>query len=101
MLEILQLIGTVGLIILIPNQARKIAGGEVNPRHKGTPEEYRAQYRRGLAFFMGIGIAFGLVNLWLSSTGVSHALEQGMAGLLWFGVAVSAFLGRRVVRPDE
>jgi hypothetical protein len=100
MLELVALICGAALIVWQPIEARKVAGGWVRPRHKGTPEAFRANHRRQLTLFLWLGVAVGVLNL-----GIGGLLEEAPArrivrvvtAAVWFGVAVSAVLARRIL----
>jgi len=100
MLELIALICAAALIVWTPIEARKVAGGWVRRRHKGTPEEFRAQYRRQLGLFIWLGIGIGAVNfalgLWLEPD-AARRMVRFVTGGLWLGVSVSALVGRRIL----
>lgn len=48
MLEIIVLICAVIALIYTPIEAKKVHGGWVRPKFKGTPEEFRAKYIKQL-----------------------------------------------------
>jgi hypothetical protein len=98
MLELIALIAAVVLIVWTPIEARKVAGGWVRPKHKGTPEAFRQQYRRQLSLFLWLGLGLGLVNLGLAmlpDQDPGRSIAKMVVGLVWLGVAVSAWLSRR------
>lgn len=100
MLELIALICAAVLIVWTPIEARKVARGWVRKRHKGTPEQFRVAYRKQLTLFLWLGLGLGAANVGLA-LGVEEDSVRGtvklVAGLLWIGVAVSAFAGRRIV----
>ena len=98
MLELLAMIGAAIVIVWLPIEARKVAGGWVRPRHKGTPEAFRAQYRRQATLFLWAGLALGLGNLALAALpdqSEAHRIARLAVGALWLGVAIVAGLSRR------
>ena len=100
MIELIALICAAVLIVLTPIESRKVARGWVRKRHKGTPEEFRAAYRRQLTILFWLGLVFGLGNIALAMAFEDEAARSTVklvAGLLWLGVAASAFFGRRIV----
>lgn len=100
MLELIALICAAVLIVWTPIEARKVAGGWVRKRHKGTPEQFRVQYRRQLTLFLWLGLVLGLANIGLGlllEENATRSMVKLVIGVVWLGVAVSAFLGRRTV----
>ncbi|WP_137125191.1 hypothetical protein [Roseomonas sp. HF4] len=100
MLELVALVCAAALIVWTPIEARKVAGGWVRKRHKGTPEEFRAQYRRQLGLFVWLGIGIGVVNMalgvWLETEAARATIRLATGGL-WLGVAASALFGRSIL----
>jgi len=100
MLELMALVCGAALIIWQPIEARKVAGGWVRKRHRGTPEAFRANHRRQLTLFVWLGIAIGVVNL-----GIGGLMEEDrtrqivrfVTAAIWVGVAVSAVFARRIL----
>ncbi len=98
MLELIALIGAVILIVWTPIEARRVAGGWVRPKHKGTPEAFRRQYRRQLSVLIWIGVVLGLGNLGLAALpdqDDARRMVKVVIGVLWLGVAISAGVSRR------
>ena len=98
MLELLALIGAAILIVWLPIETRKVAGGWVRPRHKGTAEEFRRQYRRQLTVFLWMGLGLGVANLGLAALPDQEDVRRvakAVAGVLWLGAGASAGLSRR------
>ncbi|MBR0682474.1 hypothetical protein GXW74_18425 [Roseomonas eburnea] len=98
MLELIALIGAAILIVWMPIETRKVAGGWVRPKHKGTPEEFRRQYRRQLTMFFWIGLVLGLGNFGLAALpdqDDARRIVRAVVGALWLGVAISGALSRR------
>ena len=98
MLELLAMIGAAILIVWLPIEARKVAGGWVRPRHKGTPEAFRAQYRRQTTLFLWAGLVLGLGNLGLAALPdqlEAHRISKLVVGALWLGVSIAAGLSHR------
>lgn len=98
MLELLAMIGAAILIVWLPIEARKVAGGWVRPRHKGTPEAFRVQYRRQTTLFLWAGLVLGLGNLGLAALpdqSEAHRISKLAVGALWLGVSIAAGLSRR------
>ncbi|CAH0262065.1 hypothetical protein [Roseomonas sp. CECT 9278] len=100
MLELVAMVCAAVLVVWTPIEARKVAGGWVRKRHKGTPAEFRAAYRKQLALFFWMGIVLGLGNLGLAfafDDEPARGTVKLVAGALWLGVSVSAFISRRIV----
>ncbi|WP_198371379.1 hypothetical protein [Roseomonas rosulenta] len=100
MLELIALICAAVFIVWTPIEARRVAGGWVRARHKGTPEQFRIQYRKQLTLFIWVGIVLGLGNLGLTllpGEDPARMAVKVVAGLLWLGAAGAAVYGRRVV----
>jgi hypothetical protein len=100
MLELIALVCGAALIIWQPIEARKVAGGWVRARHKGTPEEFRANYRRQLTLFMWLGAGIGVANLGLGGLLEDEQVRRTMrfvTAAIWVGVALSAVFARRIV----
>lgn len=100
MLELIAMVCAAVLIVWTPLEARKVAGGWVRPRHKGTAEEFRLRYRRQLTVLVWAGVAFGLGNILLAllvEEDRARGLVRFVAGVLWLGVSVSAVFGRRIM----
>lgn len=98
MLELVALIGAAILIVWMPIETRKVASGWVRPKHKGTPEEFRRQYRRQLTMFFWLGLVLGAGNLGLAALpdqDDARRLVKVVVGVLWLGAGVSAGLSRR------
>jgi hypothetical protein len=98
MLELIALIAGVILIVWTPIETRKVAGGWVRPKHKGTAEAFRHQYRRQLTLFVWLGLVLGLANFGLAALpdqDAARSIVKAGIGLVWLGVAVSAWLSRR------
>jgi hypothetical protein len=98
-LELIALVCAAGMIVWVPVESHRVARGWVRRRHTGTPEEFRALYRRQLTLFVWMGVVFGLINLGL---GVLEETAAGfwiktVTGVLWFGAGAAALYGRRVV----
>lgn len=98
MLELIAMIGAAIVIIWLPIEARKVAGGWVRPKHRGTPEEFRTRYRRQTTMFLWLGLALGVINIGLAAlpdgTDV-YRISKLVVGALWLGVCISAVLARR------
>jgi hypothetical protein len=100
MLELIALVCGLALIVWQPIEARKVAGGWVRKRHKGTPEEFRANYRRQLTLFMWLGVGIGVANLGIAGVMENDPTRQTVrlvTAAIWFGVAVSAVVARRIL----
>jgi hypothetical protein len=100
MLELIALVCGAALIVWQPIEARRVAGGWVRPRHKGSPEEFRANYRRQLTLFLWLGLGIGVVNLVLGGVleeDPARRMVRFAAGGIWLGVAVSAVFARRII----
>lgn len=98
MLEFIALVGAAVLIVWMPIETRKVAGGWVSPKHKGTAEAFRRQYRRQLTLYLWIGLMLGLGNAGLAALpdqAMAHAIAKAVVGALWLGVALCAALSRR------
>jgi hypothetical protein len=98
MLELIALVCAAGLMIWTPIETRKVARGWVRPRHKGTPEQFRIQYRKQLSLFVWLGLAIGLFNIGFAlmlEDDQARGLVKLVAGLVWLGAALSCFLSRR------
>lgn len=98
MLELIGMIAAAVMIVWTPIETRKVAGGWVRPRHKGTPEAFRSQYRRQLTLFLWIGVVVGIGNVGLAALpdqDDARRIVKAVVGTLWFGVAISAGLSRR------
>lgn len=98
MLELIALIAAAIMIVWTPIETRKVAAGWVRAKHKGTPEEFRRQYRRQLTLFLWLGAVLGLGNLGLTALpdqDDARRIVRVVIGLLWIGVAISAGLSRR------
>lgn len=98
MLELVALVGAAILIVWLPIEARKVAGGWVRPKHKGTAEEFRRQYRRQLTLFLWVGLVLGIGNFGLAALPDqedARRIAKAVVGTLWTGVAVSSALSRR------
>ncbi len=102
MLELLALIGAAILIVWMPIETRKVANGWVRPKHKGTPEEFRRQYRRQVTMFFWVGLVLGLGNLGLAALPDQEEVRRIaklVVAALWLGAAVSAWFCRRQLPP--
>jgi hypothetical protein len=100
MLELVALVCAAILVVWPPIEARRVAGGWVRRRHKGTPEEFRAAYRKQFTLFFWLGIMLGLGNVGLAfafDDEPARGTVKLVAGALWLGVSVSAFFGRRTL----
>lgn len=100
MLELLAMIAAAVLIVWTPIEARKVAGGWVRARHKGTPGEFRLRYRRQLTVLVWAGVAIGAGNILLSllvDADRARSLARLAMGVLWLGVSGAAVFGRRIM----
>jgi hypothetical protein len=100
MLELIALVCAAILVVWTPIEARKVAGGWVRKRHKGTPEVFRAAYRKQLTLFFWLGLVLGLGNIALAfafDDEPTRSTVKLVAGALWLGVSASAFYSRRIV----
>ncbi|MBR0658768.1 hypothetical protein [Neoroseomonas oryzicola] len=100
MLEILAFVCGVILIVWMPIEAGRVAGGWVRPRHRGTPEEFRRNHRRQQTLFIWLGVVLGLANLALAlllDEDRSRSLVKVALGAVWIGVGISAWFARRRV----
>lgn len=100
MLELVALVCALALIVWTPIEARKVAGGWVRARHKGTPEEFRLGYRRQLTVLIWVGVVIGAGNILLSplvDADRARSLVRLVMGVLWLGVSVAAVFGRRIL----
>ncbi|MBR0650415.1 hypothetical protein GXW78_12130 [Roseomonas terrae] len=98
MLELIALIGALILIVWLPIETRKVAGGWVRPKHKGTPEAFRTQYRRQLTMFLWVGLVLGLGNLGLAALpdqDDARRIGKIVVGVAWIAAGISAGLSRR------
>ncbi|MBR0673130.1 hypothetical protein [Neoroseomonas soli] len=98
MLELVAMIGAAILIVWLPIESRKVAGGWVRPRHRGTPDEFRTQYRRQTSMFLWVGLVLGLGNLGLAALpdqSEAHRITRLVVGALWLGVSLAAAFSRR------
>lgn len=96
MLELVALIGAVVLIVWLPIEARKVAGGWVRPKHRGTPEEFRRQYRRQVTMFMWVGVALAVGNLVIAyvEEDAARRLVKLAIAALWGGVGIAGRVAR-------
>lgn len=100
MIELIAMICAAVLVVWTPIEARKVAGGWIRKRHKGTPEAFRATYRRQLTILIWVGLAFSVFNIGYAvgfEKDPTRSMVKLVAGLLWVGAIVSAFFGRRIV----
>lgn len=100
MIELIAMACAAVMVVWTPIEARKVAGGWVRRRHKGTPEEFRTAYRRQLTLFLWLGVVVGLGNLALAfafDDDPTRSTVKLVGGALWLGVGASAFYGRRIV----
>jgi len=100
MLELIAMIGAAILIVWLPIESRRVAGGWVRPKHRGTPEQFRAQYRRQLTMFLWLGLVLGLGNFGLAALPdepEARRIARLAVGALWLGVGISAGFSRRQV----
>ncbi len=98
MLELLALVGAAILIVWLPIETRKVAGGWVRAKHKGTAEEFRRQYRRQLTVFLWMGVGLAVANFALTALPDqedARRIAKAVIAVLWLGVAISAALSRR------
>lgn len=96
MLELVALIGALVLIVWLPIEARKVAGGWVRPKHRGTPDEFRAQYRRQVTMFMWLGVALAVGNLVIAFVEEEQArrMVKLVIAALWAGVGIAGWVAR-------
>lgn len=99
MLEIIILICAVAAIIYTPIEAKKVHGGWVRPKFKGTPEEFRARYVKQLKVLTWMGFVLGglyvLLGILMAEGDTARLAVKVVIGVLWIGVGVVNLLMRR------
>ena len=98
MLELVALVGALILVVWLPIETRKVASGWVRPKHKGTPEAFRAQYRRQLTMFLWLGLILGLANIGLAALpdqDEARRIAKLVIGGVWIAAGLSAGQSRR------
>jgi len=93
MLELIALVCGLFLCIYLPIEAGKVRGGWVRKSFKGTPEEFRAAYRKQVVYFMWIGVAIGVADLVLTpiSSEPGEWIFNLISAALWLTAAAIAF----------
>ena len=93
MLELIALVCGLILCIYLPIEAGKVRNGWVRKSFKGTPEAFRAAYRKQVVYFMWIGVAIGIVDLVLApiSSEPGEWIFNLISAVLWLTVAAIAF----------
>jgi hypothetical protein len=71
MLEIIALVAAVVVIVWTPIEAAKVRGGWVRGNFKGTAEDFRARYRKQIAFTGWLGIKLGIAAAWAAAGAVA------------------------------
>lgn len=104
MLEIIILICAIAAIIYTPIEAKKVHGGWVRAKFKGTPEEFRARYVKQLKTLtwlgFGLGAAYIVLGFALGVDSTAHLVVKLVIGALWIGVGfVNLSMRRKYFEP--
>ena len=99
MLELIILVCGVIVLFYTPIEAKKVHGGWVRPKFKGTPEEFRAKYVRQLKVVAWIGFIVGplyaILGIALGGSNSAQLIVKLVIGGLWIAVGVVNLMMRR------
>lgn len=98
MLEILIIICALAALIWTPIEAKKVHGGWVKPKFKGTPEEFRAKYVKQMKMFTVLGFVLGSVYAalaFLIAEDDANLMVKLLIAALWIGVGATNLILRR------
>lgn len=99
MLEIIILICAVIALIYTPIEAKKVHGGWVRPKFKGTPEEFRAKYVKQLTSLSWVGFILGplyiLLGIALGFDSTAQLVVKVVIGALWIAVGAVNLMMRK------
>jgi len=98
MLELLVLICALIAAVYTPMEAKKVHGGWVSPRFKGTPEKFRAKYVKQLKAVSWVALILGVlyiaVGVPLSDTTEEMVVKVAI-GAIWIVVGLINMAMRR------
>jgi hypothetical protein len=97
MLTLVSMLAGLALCILLPIVMRKVAGGWVNPKFKGTREEFVAKCRRLLTWLIWLGLVIGVVSIaaaWAPGDTLLR-IDRLASGAIFVALAIVSFMSRR------
>ncbi len=103
MLEILIIVCALAALIWTPIEAKKVHGGWVRAKFKGTPEEFRAKYVKQMKMLTVVGFVLGslyIVLAFLIAEDEANLAVKLFIGALWIGVATMNLMLRRKYFAD-
>ncbi|MGE3906725.1 MAG: hypothetical protein AB7F36_12275 [Reyranellaceae bacterium] len=103
MLEILIIVCAIAALIWTPIEAKKVHGGWVRAKFKGTPDEFRAKYVKQMKMLTVVGFVLGALYIGLAfliAENEANLAVKLFIGALWIGVAATNLILRRKYFPD-
>lgn len=103
MLEIIVIVCALVALIWTPIEAKKVHGGWVRAKFKGTPEEFRTKYVKQMKMLTVVGLVVGslyIVLAFLIAEDEANLAVKLFIGALWFAVGAMNLMLRRKYFPD-